>query len=165
MRRHNVPSIAEPEPQDLVGAELSNVAGGEQAGACLGMLQAAAPTVGAAGNPDRPVGVALQQGGRQQQLLSGDGLPMGGRPIGAGGHGSGLVVIGEATEAVLGPVGQQPRAVGVIPCPAHLTGLGLGGRPPDVVGTADAGLSTVRPLLIQAPPCAVEYFKVHRGNG
>ena len=55
---------AEPEPQHLMGAELRHITGGQQAGACLGMLQAAAATVGAAGNPDRAVGVALQQGGR-----------------------------------------------------------------------------------------------------
>ena len=45
-------------------AELAHVAGGEQPGARFGMLQAAAATVGAAGNADRLVGVALDKRGR-----------------------------------------------------------------------------------------------------
>ena len=74
------------------------------------------------------------------------------------------MALSETAAGVLGPVGQEPRPVSVIPCFAYIAGLGLSGRPANVVGTAYAGLPTVRPILVKTPPSAVENFKVLRGH-
>ena len=84
-----MPGISEEQAEHLMGAELPHVASGENRAAGLGMLQTAATTVGAASNPDRAVGVALQKSGSNGDLFSGDGLPVRGGPIDAAGGGSG----------------------------------------------------------------------------